>query len=334
MNFNFNKFKFKLDFSRRNITKGVFIFLISLFFLIVYNFGSQNLFGLSALITTEREDAQNVANTQSFLLEGIEEINVDWKYGDIEVSLIAGTEIVITEMIGEELLSSDKMYVQDKYGTIDIDWCEKPSSTSLQTEKKLIISIPTESTIEKIDINSESGDVLYKDLLGMSANLSSYDGNVTLQNSSGEKFQIDSYSGDIAVSAVQTESITTKTNYGKLTAEQVTSDSIYARTGQEDVFVSGSFESSSVSSINGDVEFVNTGAIKDLSAYSIFGDVNLSVAENEGFWFEESTVYGESSVEGFEFEESEEGRYYKSDLFESKIKISSTQGNVSLAKIA
>ncbi len=331
---NFGNFKFKIDFSRSNIIKAVFGFVILIFLLIAYNFGTENAFGLTDLIYEQEELLLNTNNSQSFPIESIEEINVDWKHGDIEVSLIAGTQIVITEMTEEGILPADMMYVQDKYGTIDIDWCEKSSATSAKTTKKLIISIPTDSLVSKIDINSDIGNLVYKDLLGIDVDINLATGNIDMQNASGEEMSISSYSGDVSLSSLQTESLSITANSGKLIADNVKSTSIYARTGEQDVVINGSFESSSVSSTNGNVNFTNTGAVKELNAYSIFGDVNVFVADNEGFFFQDGSTFGESTVEGFEFSESENGRFYKSDEFENIIKITSTDGDITLTKIA
>ncbi len=324
---------FKLDFSTKGILKISYIAVTFLFLLIVFFYGRESLFGLNDLIYEKETVNLTSTNSQSIPIEDLSEITIDWNHGDIEISSIAGAEVTVTELTAEDISESDKMYVQDLYGTLDIKWTETADRTSVQREKKLIVGIPVGTEIEDVVINNSSGEIYCTGVVGINVVAKTQIGDIRLDGLSAEKISADVSEGNIQISSLQAQESSFKVVTGEISGTALTLETVYARTGEGELSMSGNFVSASISSINSNVSVTNTGVISDLNVYSIYGDVDLKVADSDGFFFKEDSTFGEFTVEGFEFEDSEDGTFYKSDKMESTIKVSSTDGDISFSKI-
>lgn len=228
------------------------------------------------------------AGDTSIATERLDEINIDWISGKLQIELYEGDTIELREENSTSLTEEDKVHSYFHDGVLEIQF--RRSELSLfhfsTPNKSLLIQVPKRfyseqsAALNKLEIDNVSANIIVNDLPIRKCNIDTVSGDI-IMNGAVDEWELDSVSGDSHLTSYTTPTdIETDTVSGNVTIT-VPSDSVFST---EHDSVSGDFTNAFPSTSKGGKnhwEFDSTS-----------GDVTINcLDESSGHHYEEHTPY-------------------------------------------
>lgn len=148
-------------------------------------------------------DYKNVENYKngngSVGYKGIEDIQVNWPTGKIQISAHKGNQIKFQESVNGKLVEDSNIIYAVEGSELTIQF-KKDSFSGFFEEfdgKDLIISIPEKASIDEMNINGISSDINITSIKGNSLKVNAVSGNLEVIDTNFKDVELDGVSGDI-----------------------------------------------------------------------------------------------------------------------------------------
>lgn len=210
----------------------------------------------------------------TFAADVVDEIDLSWVSGSVEITTISGDEI---EFFEDYSGASDKQLRYDiTDGVLRIRYCENSSRAGLPS-KRLTLSLP-EKCYARLRIDLTSADL---SVSGVTAQL----------------FELDGLSGDAKLDGVHADTLTAETASGKLTLTSCSAQTLSLSSVSGAVSAEGVFSGVTVGSTSGAVKLSVAELPQSVDVNTVSGDVTIASPENEPFRYSFSTISGDVLVD-------------------------------------
>ena len=237
-----------------------------------------------------------IMNEESFE-KGIENIDIDWKSGDVSIKAWDGDQIIVREKSATSLTSRTKMKAKAQEGKLTVNFASKGVwMLPLLFKKDLEVLIPSSWDMKNITINTASSPVRISNLSTLGLNVKSVSGTIFLDNMG--------VVGDTTLKTVSGD-VTATLKAGVMFRSESTSGVIKAKIGGKVVAAETKSTSGSVSlmvddigrisasSASGPVELEVGGKADYIDAQSVSGNVKLRLGEDtKGFLMTAKSLSG------------------------------------------
>ena len=247
------------------LQKVIKIFAICLAIFIIVNIFSAIVFGLSILINIFDNGEKNISGaTFSESYKDITKIDIDVSTANVEIK--AGTEFKVEASDIESEFSSKldgktlKIKEEEKW-----TWNKK-------TAGEIVIYIPNELVLEKLNLNTGAGNIFISETLVDDFEIDHGVGVLEISNSNFDKVDIDGGAGEIKITDSKLNDMDLDSGVGKVSIEsEITGKSdIQCGVGELEILLKGSKESYTITAEKG------IGSIKinneEMSNNSTYGD--------------------------------------------------------------
>lgn len=318
------------------IAKITVLSLLVLFLLGILVFGIQSGFGLKEFIREEMTyDGESKEYTQA--IGDIENLEVNWIAGSVEIKPYSGDVIRITETASRETVETELLGLEEEGSTLKIDWkkARQPFEFfSWTLGKKLTIEIPQAMSLSQLKVTAASADINISGLSADKVEIRNTSGDVGVGNFSGEEVSLHSKSGNIASENCKFSSLRAETSSGEIAFSETSADALALSSVSGKVIAKGQFTSLEADTISGAIEAVNNGLPDSVTLESVTGAISLTVPENITGTVEYSSISGDFSTSfdnAADLPESGE----KSGVFHlgegiGSVRLSTTSGNMAL----
>lgn len=261
------------------------------------------------------DDAKYYTAGSGTVSSAVNEIDVDWVAGDIDISASdEATEIAFTEQTD---LTDEKyaMHWRLDGSVLKIKYVKSGTVPEPNMKKTLSVTIPASFTLRELDVDSVSGNVALNNVKTADCELETLSGNISLTNVTAPVLHAESVSGKITAG----EGV-----YGDVEFETVSGD-ITLENGSSPL---RSFEAESVS---GKVRLWARRCPSLVEIETTSGKAELIFSEGAGFTLTFHTVSGKFESQ---FETTKNGNVYTAaGEGNGSIRVDTTSGNVTVTKI-
>ena len=267
---------------------------------------------------------------EEFFDNGIENIKIDWKSGDVVLKAWDGNQVVVREKSVTSLNSRTKMRAKSENGTLSINFASKGVwMLPILFKKDLEVLIPSSWDMKNITLSTASSPVDITGLSALSIVVKSASGNISLNNMGviGDT-TLKSTSGDVTAALKAGVMFRAESTSGKIMARiggKVVAAETKSASGNVSLIVDDIGRISAQSS-SGTVELDVRGKAEFIDAHSVSGSVKLRLAEDTtGFLMTAKSLSGTVKCE---FPSSVIGDQYTFGDGSTKINLKSTSGKV------
>lgn len=131
--------------------------------------------------------------------KGIQDINVNWPTGKIQISSHKGNQIKFQESSNGKLVEDSNVIYAVESDTLTIQF-KKDSFSGFFEDfdgKDLIILIPEKAVIDEMNINGISSDITLTSIKGNSLKVNAVSGNLEITDTNFKDMELDGISGEI-----------------------------------------------------------------------------------------------------------------------------------------
>lgn len=279
------------------ITKIVVLSLLVLFLGGALIFGISSGFGLKDFVG-ESGSAYASDETRQYTqpVEEIENLDIEWIAGYVEVKPYSGTEIRITEEVSRKVDEEERLRLEQDGDTLRIRWKKSNQLFSFFSwgfGKRLTVEIPESMLLDRVKVNATSADVVVGSLSAEEFELRSTSGSVEGSALKGEEAVLETTSGDIRSEDSAFEKLKVGTTSGgiRLTGTRGTESSLNSVSGG--IEYQGSFRTLKANSVSGGIEAVTDILTDAVKLESVSGSVGLTVPENTEAKVKYNSISGE-----------------------------------------
>ena len=242
---------------------------------------------------------------------GIRELDIDWIAGDVRIEPCDGKEIRFEESSDDSLPEALQLHSWKNGRELHIRFCRSGEKISENFSKSLVVKIPKNTSLDKIECSSISADMHLNRLKCNELSVETCSGNLNAVSVNGREIDMESISGDITLKQVVCSKLSIESISGNIATESSTSKEYDAE------------------SISGNISIGNNGNFIHLRAQSTSGDIRLCIPKISGFTMKAETNSGKVTSE---FPVSIHGDTYIYGNGKSVISVESISGNINVTK--
>ncbi len=266
------------------ITEIITWLLVGIFALLALAYGSSHGFGFDIFKKKNIESANSDKKyTQEYTqpVDEIYNIKINWNAGNITLAYYDGSEIKVTESSATELDSDTRLTITEDSEDLTVSWNDGEKIYYQKTlpelsYKDLTIELPKDMKLGEISFNVNESNVTTNGYTADELSIISK-GDLNLQNITADKLTISDKSGEIYLSNCVAENLNINSQQGNITAENCTAEDASLNSVYGNIRFGGSFESMTSSSTSGDVNLTTSTKTKNVTAYSVSGNMIVSV---------------------------------------------------------
>lgn len=261
--------------------------------------------------------------------KGIDDINIQWTAGRVNVEPYDGDTIRFEEGARRELEDKFKLIYEVNGATLNIKYLGSVFSWNVPS-KQLEMKVPKElaGKLSKFTVDSTSADVTVTSINAKTGRLHNVSGETLAQNSGFETLRLESTSGDINTSGVTAGTVNGSSVSGNMDLKG-SLGSVDTSTTSGEIFASSDrltyFKGNSVS---GDIRVESDTCPKNAEFNTTSGGARLIIPENSGFTATFSSVSGDLHC-GFPVITNGNDSVYKDGS--AKIRMSTVSGDGSIS---
>ena len=291
--------------------------------------------GIGAVLIFSNSIGFTYANSEKYTAGGaditdrVENLDVNWKSGNIVLVYHAGKEISVTEEGNREITGDDRLRWWLDGTTLRIQYAKSGRFRLFDNlDKTLTISLPEGITLQTAKIHTTSGNIEVPELAAEEAELTVTSGSVSAA-AEVRKMKAGATSGDLNLRlGGKTESLTAEVTSGSIAAELGDADYAKVSCTSGGIRISGRVGEAEVSATSGRVD-VRLDAFRQLDISVTSGDVTAALPEHPGFACTAEVTSGEVNV-GLAM--VKEGNTYYCGDRSGKCTIRATSGNIRIEK--
>lgn len=273
--------------------------------------------------------------------ENVEELNISWVNGTVEVLRGDGDRMSVVETAKRPLTENERLVLKAEDGEVTIQFMKKPSIFGKMNmgklAKHLVVTLPR--GVEKLSdlmVANVSGDVKVDGITAEDMNVSSVSGTVYATDLRGEEINLSAVSGTVKSANVSADTLNVSCVSGKANINGFNAKEAELSTVSGDLEAEGCAENISLSTTSGKQTLCLTGCPEQMSTHSVSGKTVLAIPELPGgFTVSYNSMSGKLNCEyplNFEntaSKKSGRGVYGNGDL---EIGMSSTSGDFKIIK--
>lgn len=276
------------------------------------------------------DDAEKYSGGETSIAETVENLDVDWRSGNIKIEYNSSNEIRVTETGNRAITGDDQLqwwldgtilrirYVKDcKYLWFD------------NLDKTLTISLPKGICLNQVKLHTTSGNMDIPELTVDEAELTVTSGNISAALDA-RRITVKATSGDLKIRQEgTTDEVKIEVTSGTITADLANAKNVRIRSTSGDITVSGKVGEADIDATSGKIN-ARLDAFRKLKIEVTSGDVKATLPENDGgFTCAASMTSGDFNYSGFN-KVSKDGKTYTFGDGKNDCTIKTTSGNIDI----
>ncbi|MBO4876675.1 MAG: DUF4097 family beta strand repeat protein [Ruminococcus sp.] len=261
--------------------------------------------------------------------EKINNIDIDWSSGSVDVEYQEGGKFSVTETSDKSLREEEQVHTWLDGDTLRIQFCKSGTVINGNVNKKLSVKIPKDTSLSSLDLDGASCEYIFDSISADSIDVDIASGDGNLKDCSAKTFKIDSSSGDLVMSQKgSADSIETDSASGGvvITAENVGTIDCGSASGKIDITAS-EMNSFRASTSSGTVTASLSAMPENIKISSASGDVGLTLPEKADFTLDYDTASGDLDST---LAMKKDGDNYISGSGKNKMEIDTSSGDVTI----
>lgn len=176
-------------------------------------------------------------------IEGVENIDIEWVNGPVELRLWNGQGVNVTEYSSRPLDWDQQLQLQMKDGSLQIRWTNgKAFWKKMLLSKHLVVEIPGGLGLERVKVKNVSGKISAAGFSGEKIELSSVSGGVEVRELEAERLECNSVSGSVRAEALTCEKLDLNSTSGSVSATGIAAEKVDSNTVSGTLTVHGNAE--------------------------------------------------------------------------------------------
>lgn len=293
--------------------------------------------GVCAILVFSNNVGLTYANAERYtagettVTGAVDNLDVNWKSGNIAVEYHSGSGIIVTETGNRAITGDDQLRWWLDGTTLRIQYAKSGRFRLFDTlEKSLTVSLPEGTELKTAKIHTTSGSINVPKLTADETEVTVTSGNVNAAADT-RKIKVSATSGDLNIRLPgKTDDVKIEVTSGRISAEIADAKTVRVNSTSGDIQVSGRAGKAEISATSGKIN-VGLDAFEDLDIHVTSGDVRAVLPEDPGFVCEASMTSGEFNYSGFS-RVSKEGRNYTFGEGVSRCTIHTTSGSIRVEK--
>lgn len=283
-----------------------------------------------------RDSDYEILEGEATSLENIDEIEIHWARGDINIVANDGDALIISEVAARKNTPPEDELARYRIadGKLTIQFCA-PKVMISHLEKELTISLPKSlaEALSELSVESATGAVNIVAVTADTIDIDAASGSVSMQLVSARDIDLDLASTSLSFDSVTaSRRIKIDCASANLRMTDTTTDLLKLQAASCDIDYEGSLSSLELdaTSINAQISLPN-GALSELDGDFANGNITLCLPETfDGF---EAEISGLSTSFSSEFATEKRGGEYVYGNGRAEISVSSVSGKVDIRKI-
>lgn len=234
--------------------------------------------------------------------EVLEEVEVSWVAGQVELGRSQDEDIHIIESAHREIGEEDQMQASFSGGKLSVRWDGKWFRKWINwgifnfgnSGKDLQILLPESSGLLNMQVSNTSGEILAQGFSAGDMAFSSTSGDLILRElQAAEGLALSTVSGDMELENIVCGELAASTTSGEMELKGLQADSAAVSTTSGDFQCEGTVNEIHASTVSGEVDFELANRPVEVEMESVSGGLALGIPRNEGFIASFSSVSGE-----------------------------------------
>lgn len=234
------------------------------------------------------DNAEKYTMGGATLTGAVEDVDISWISGDVNVSYHAKDSVIFSEESGQTLNEDNTLYYWLDNGTLYIKFAKSGNWDFSNLNKELNVWLPQELALSELEVNVISADVVIDEIVAKEAEIASVSGGIEFREARfSERVKVDTVSGGVTaalVGEVQEMDVDSVSGKMEISAEKIRSFDADSTSGRVNLLVSSAPASMDIDTISGSVEVTlpsDTGFTAELDTIS--GIFHSEIAtRNEG----------------------------------------------------
>ncbi len=273
--------------------------------------------------------AQSYSSGNATFTEPVQELNLDWAAGSVEITYHDESTVIIEETAKEPIAENNKMAYSLENGVLDIRFRSDLGSITCPA-KTLRVTLPKNVTLQKADIDLASAGLTALELLTEKAEVSSASGSVTL-STAAKKVKISCASGEIDFTHTgDAENIELETASGNITANVCNADDLEVDSSSGRIRLSAdTVQEMEIDATSGKVDCTLKSQFSECEISSASGGITLHLPENADFAAELDTASGKIS---YDLPMTVQNGKYMAGNGSAELAVSTASGDIEICK--
>lgn len=237
------------------------------------------------------------------LSQAVEEIDVDWVSGEVEISYYNGAYVSFSETADREISGDFALRYLVEGNKLTVRYASSGKFDFKNSEKTLTLLVPENATVNVLSVNTVSADVTVEGIAAAAAKVKTVSGDVELRSANFTELDLETVSGDADVYlASRCGALSANTVSGDLDLrlEEVVRFNVGTTSGDVTLKTGVLPSSGSMESVSGDLELhLPQGSEFAVRFSSTSGTIDNALGETSGapvlFRFE--TTSGDVKIE-------------------------------------
>lgn len=271
----------------------------------------------------------------------IEELEITWEDGPVQVIPTTGSLIRITETSNKELTDEEHMQVSAGGRKLEINWDHSRFrfisfrlSFFHNTSKSLVVELPeaVAQALTEVDCSNISGAVAIEGLACQEGAFSTVSGNLSLTGiTAAEGCTLSTISGDITARGLTAQALHASTTSGALNVSGAALEEADFDTVSGVLVFEGGAQAFSHSTVSGGARAQFTACPQELNMNSVSGGLTVVLPPASSFTAGHDTISGAFTCD-FPTTGSQDGRtLYGTGQAQGQLDFSTTSGNMQVA---
>lgn len=271
------------------------------------------------------ENADKYTAGEAVISDPVKSLDVEWVNGSVTIETHEQNTVTIRETANRSLDDGTKLRWWMDGDVLRIHYTKSGLNINLNLEKKLILTLPEGTVLEKASINATSGDLIIPALKAEKLELGTTSGNITAEAEAAEVVSETTSGNQHVKLSGETAELRAGSTSGSIELEAGTVGKAKAATTSGGVRLTAeNAGEAKLGSTSGNL-YASLGTVKELTAGSTSGSINVSLPEALGFTVRVSTTSGD-----FEYGMplTRNGDDYVHGDGSAKVNLSATSGDV------
>ncbi len=261
--------------------------------------GDQDAAGI--LETTWEQEEEDFRAAQENPLEyppltgEVENLEIQWIRGNVEVRRTDGDTVRITEFSRQPLEEREKTVISLEDGELSIAWSKEKWRQSVPYSKHLLVELPYSCAggLEEVEIKSVSGSISMHDFSAEDLTISQVSGRIMVSGLKTEDLKLSAVSGQIKAADLQAEDLNISGVSGEVEVTGFHAEDAHLQTVSGSLNAAGDCDDLSVDSVSGLAAVTLNRLPESADVHTVSGRSILRLPDSEdGFTVNYHTQFG------------------------------------------
>ncbi len=216
----------------------------------------------------------------------VENLNIQWIRGNVELRFTENDEVRITEFSSVPLEEREKTAITLEDGELSIAWGKDKIRQNIPYSKHLLVELPQQCAreMEDVEIKSISGTIRLNGLSADTVTLSQISGRIEVSNLRADDLKLSAVSGQITARDLQADDLDISGVSGEVEVTGFHADDAKLRIVEGALNASGDCDDLTLDSVSGQASATLNRLPEDASVHTVSGRAALYLPDsNDGF---------------------------------------------------